>query len=40
MALVKEDAVDNAFDRFIYGSIIKDYIGTLATELERCLLVG
>ena len=39
VALVEEDAVDDALDRLVDGGVVEDDVGGLAAELEGDLLV-
>ena len=40
VALVEEDAVDDALDRLVDRGVVEDDVGGLAAELEGDLLVG
>ena len=40
VALVEEDAVDDALDRLVDGCVVEDDVGRLAAELEGDLLAG
>src|SRR3712207_6550179 len=40
VALVEEDALDDALDGLVDGGVVEDDVGGLATELERELLAG
>lgn len=40
MTLVEENAVDDALDRLVQRSVVKDDVGGLAAKLECCLLAG
>ena len=40
VALVKEDAVNDAFDHLVNRRVVEDNVGSLATQLQREALVA